>query len=651
MATANCTVNGINYFTSSNTSGVWGSTSWFSPTAAINNKPCFGKFYYGGQYKYRALVLKITTPSYPTNSHTRALAISVGLRRSTQGSDNWHCAISTTAPSFSNRTSAQIPNNWVTTWPGISTNGTYATKSFGTGNFNFKSNTTYYLWMYSDTPTGNSTTGFFSNNYGSAPTITVKTTYSTNTSNTNYCLPTNPNLYGHKGYYHGANIEIDENTSYPRCFVGTSATGTFYHKSLKTSTEGRQYFAVDPDTSATSKTYYIIRTTEAYYNQLKTEQGTTPRLTAPPTAYQITYKCPRYACLIYCHSLEPYLCHNLGGATLPSFDGMTAQGLSTTETGTTVDLNYTWSNGVQLNGGTFYRIYTGTKSVTYYCGGPTSHTVSTSITFYGKDSTLSVTSGSIGDTSCETDNTYSLAGWTEVTDSHHVDYEDLDSATADGTVIYGIYDKYEEMEYNPNNGEPPDVAPIFNYVYGTGTKSHYYPEEPSLTKINWEQDYWKNSDSNGTWEALWDEGIRTVDSVWTPDNTINIGNASEWRETKTYYGLNGEWIPIVIRFGANDDWKGGSLIYFAVGPTVFTAKKNMTWGEWCNSKYNVGKFIALDDGIYTRDYHRKVIINASGDIVYPDYTIADSELYYGFIDVDPEANANLGGGHGDKANN
>jgi hypothetical protein len=79
----------------------------------------------------------------------------------------------------------------------------------------------------------------------------------------------------------------------------------------------------------------------------------------------------------------------------------------------------------------------------------------------------------------------------------------------------------------------------------------------------------------------------------------------------------------------------------------------MTWSEWCNSKYNVGKFIALDDGIYTRDYHRKVIINVSGDIVYPDYTIVDNELYYGFIDVDPEANANLGGGNGDKdkANN
>lgn len=577
MATANCTVNGINYFTSSNTSGIWGSTSWFGATTAIDNKPCFGKFYYGGQYKYRALVLKITTPTYPDNSHTRALAISVGLRRSTQGSDNWHCAISTTAPSFSNRSSAQIPNNWVTNWNSISTNGTYATKTFNTTGFNFKSNTTYYLWMYSDTPTGNNTTGFFSNNYGNAPAITVKTTYSTNTSNTNYCLPTNPDLYGHQGYYHGAKVEIDENTSYPRCFVGTSATGTFYHKSLKTSTEGRQYFSVDADTSSTSKTYYIIRTTEAYYQKLLVDQNvsTNPRLTAPPTAYQITYSCPRYACLIYCHALEPVLCTNLGGYTLPSFDGMTAQGLSTTEAGTTVNLNFAWNNGVQLNGGTFYRIYTGNKSSTYYCGGTTAHTAETTITFYGKDSTMTV-EPSIGNILCESDSSYSLIGWTEDINNHYPDYDDLGSAMADGSILYGVFENTEHLTYvTKQAAEDGTITSRLNNsdewrqrYYGDGKLIAFFYEdilEPSPTGMpNWKIIGWSLTGFNSEPIYNWDELVditgtnlppTKVYACYIPDNHISLGSNSSWKNVMIYHGVNGEWKPVVIRFGINNTWK------------------------------------------------------------------------------------------------
>ena len=571
MATLSCTVNGFNNFTSSNTSGVWGSTSWYSPTAVIDNDPCFGKFYYGGNYKYRALVIKITTPTYPNGAHTRKLTISVPLRRTSQGTDNWHCAISTTAPSFTNRASAQIPSTWVTTWNDqITTSSTWATKTFGTANFEFQSNTTYYLWLYSDTPTGNYTTGFFCNNYG-AGNITVSTSYSTRTSNTNYCLPTNPTLYGYQGYYHGAYVEIDENTDYPRCFVGTSPTGTFYRKSLTATTEGRQRFSVDPDTSSTTKTYYIVRMTEDYYTSL----GKPSNMSAPPTAYQVSYQCPRYACQIYCHALEPTICTNLGGYSLAKFDGMTAKGLSTTETGTSVDLSFDWTaNGVTLNGGTFYRIYTGTKSSTFYCGGSTARTASTDITFYGKDSTLVGNTTFSGNTTCESDTMYSLIGWTELPDSYVADYTDLGSAIADGSTIYGVY----EREYGITIGMYslyPDSEDCYKtylqdtyarYYFGTGD---YYVafyeafDEPSVIPNNWKLVGWKyvNSSTIYSWENLVDttskNSLPNIEIVIETDNHVMIGDSS-WKNAKLYYGVNGEWKQIIVRYGVNNQWLGGT---------------------------------------------------------------------------------------------
>jgi hypothetical protein len=246
---------------------------------------------------------------------------------------------------------------------------------------------------------------------------------------------------------------------------------------------------------------------------------------------------------------------------------MTAQGLSTTETGTSVNLNFDWNaNGPTLNGGTFYRIYQGTKTASVYCGGPTENILQTTITFYGKDS---VRAGSIENSQgqtvddpmldCEIDYTYALEGWTEELEGTEAYYDNIGIALNDGAVLYGVYSKYEEMEYYPNNGEPPDVAPVFNYVYGMGTKSNNYPEEPQLFKANWKKDYWESNNDYGTWEYLWDTGFRVVSLVWTPNNTVYFGNSS-WKNAKIYYGVNGEWKPAVVRFGKDGQWVGGNTI-------------------------------------------------------------------------------------------
>lgn len=694
MATSNCTVNGINYFTSSNTSGTWGSSSWFSSTASINNKPCFGKFYYNGVYKNRALVLKITTPTYPSNSHTRTLNITVGLRRTSKGSDNWHCAISTTAPSFSTTSSAQIPTTWVTSWNSISTESAWKTISFNTSSFNFQSNTVYYLWFYSDTPTGNSTTGFFGNNYGSLPVITVTSSYSTQTSNNTYAKPTNPELYGYSGYYGGAKIEIDTNTSYPNCYVGTSSTGTFWKKTLKTASDGKQYFTVDADTTTTtsSKTYYIVRAVSSV---------TASSISAPSTAYQTTYACPRYACQVYCHSQSPIVFRNVNGPSIPSFDKMTVLGLSSTEDGTSPELAYSWSsNGSKLNGKTFYMIYKGTKTSTYYCGGPTSHTNSITTIYYGKDDYLTEISGSTSSNTfaCESDSSYSLIGWTGIIDNIDPEYIDINSATEDEEYVYGVYEKVnfvgstwggtiyrgtdnpyyweaddvysrayicgtgqshipegslshvyrydtsfdgtdstglewrylgingdpnsstilysdienaiftgkipdpaycvysqtQSMTYYPQNGGSSNTASTTNYLYGTGQSTSNRPTEPSLTKTNWVVSGWGTSTSDTTsdsWNTLWDNGIRTVYAIWTPDNSVKFGNSS-WKNVEMYYGINGVWKPVVVRMGVNGEWKGGSkIITFTVGGSVSQAERGMTWFDYCNSSYNTIGFM------------------------------------------------------------
>lgn len=572
MATLNCTLNGINNFTSANSAGIWGYSSWQSATTVINNKPCFGKFYYGGKYKYRALVLKITTPTYPDDSHSRKLSISVGLRRSTAGSDNWHCAISTTAPSFSTTTSAQIPSTWITTWNSVSTSAAWTTKTFGTSNFNFKSNTTYYLWLYSDTPTGNNTTGFFGNNYGSAPQISVTTSYSTAISNGTYAKPTNPSLYGINGYYSGGKIEIDINTSYPNCYVGTSATGTFWKKTLYAASDGKKYFTVDADTTSTSKTYYIV---------MAASSVTAFSISAPPTAYQISYSCPRYACQIYCHSQEPLVFYNVNSPTAAcsEFDGMTAKGLCKTETGTSVDLSFDWANnGATLNGGTFYRIYTGNKTSTYYCGGSTAHTAITSITFYGKDSILTGATtdedGNILDsamTDCETDNSYSLIGWTEDTSNYTPEYSTLADAMVDGSTIYGVY-QYDDsititMYALTDDGECyrhslQDTYARYYYGMGNYYVAFYetFGNEPSVTPDNWKLVGWKyvDNDTIYSWRNLVDTSstaqLSDIEIVIEPDNHVYFGNSS-WKNVKAYYGVNGVWKPIVVRRGVNGTWK------------------------------------------------------------------------------------------------
>ena len=44
-----------------------------------------------------------------------------------------------------------------------------------------------------------------------------------------------------------------------------------------------------------------------------------------------------------------------------------------------------------------------------------------------------------------------------------------------------------------------------------------------------------------------------------------------------------------------------SLITFKINNTEYSAEENMTFGEWVDSAYNTGDFVAYDDSVFTSD--------------------------------------------------
>ena len=168
-------------------------------------------------------------------------------------------------------------------------------------------------------------------------------------------------------------------------------------------------------------------------------------------------------------------------------------------------------------------------------------------------------------------------GWTEDPNSCEPSYKEISYAIADGSTIYGIYEKTKTLTYsaydvrsdgsvfiNSKNSDPwrccyynkGDYKELF-YEDVTEPYKSYIPNQKifgwSLSGIDSKPVY--------HWNKLVDAAGGTPPSqiyaCYAPFNNIVIGNIDEWENVQAYYGVNNEWKPVLIRTGVNTKWLGG----------------------------------------------------------------------------------------------
>lgn len=152
MAKIDCVFSGYTYYNANN----WARKS-FTNTNGYGY-PGFGRSPAGNN---RCIVLRFVTPSLSDAYTDRKLSIKIPLARSSaagNGSDVFRYRVTTEPPTFSETSGSQItfPTSYIcsgsqTISLQTALNG-YSVKTINTGVADFESDSTYYIWLWSDTP-------------------------------------------------------------------------------------------------------------------------------------------------------------------------------------------------------------------------------------------------------------------------------------------------------------------------------------------------------------------------------------------------------------------------------------------------------------------------------------------------------------------
>lgn len=179
MATAACTFGGRSNY---NNGWAW---KYFNTDTGYGHSG-FGKDYYGHN---RCIVLKITTPTFDSTWTNRQLQINIPMCRSSAagtGTDTFYYRVTTTAPTFSEGGKTQItfPTDSICSGSlaiaNESAGNGYTMRQMTTVSASFASNTTYYIWIWSDTPyvaNSNNYVGYYAHHASYGGLITVNMTY------------------------------------------------------------------------------------------------------------------------------------------------------------------------------------------------------------------------------------------------------------------------------------------------------------------------------------------------------------------------------------------------------------------------------------------------------------------------------------------
>lgn len=520
MGSVACTFNGHTYYNN-------GWAYKYITTVTGTGHPAYGKDYYGHN---RCIVLKITTPTIPSNAVNCKLQIKIPLYRYTGGYDTMYYGITTTAPTYSegggSNGGVSLPTA-ISSWY-IWTGSSYSTVTLNTIAQTFSSSTTYYLWMWSDTPSASNTNMGYYGHGGSVDKITANITY----DEVEYYAPS-VSLSGNSGFYGGATLTISNNSSYPYIYIGTSTSGLFWRKATSGTSAN-----LDKDTSSTSKTIYVVRTNY--------DMGTS--MTAPST--YTTFSVPRFACTIYNMSSSSKIYSGNSGSISISYSGLTLQGLASSSSTTSVSYSANWSNGASLNGKTWYAVYKGSTTVTYYRGSSTAY--STSGTRYGYG-TGSYTSWSVTEPTrtCLSNSSYSFQGWSTSSSSTSVNYSSLTNARIGGyTTLYGVYKlaatstdstKYFYRGSSAKQSVTQTQTISAGYYYGKGshtgrTTSYSYGSISTtcLSNSNYSLQGWTTGSGTSTSYAASVDGLK---SAWQAGNSTVYG-VYKWSYNITYNSQN-----------------------------------------------------------------------------------------------------------------
>ena len=309
-----------------------------------------------------------------------------------------------------------------------------------------------------------------------------------------YSKPTSATFNGYQGFYSGASITVKGSSSYPYLYIAdTSKSYTYY---LKTSSFSGSYtLTLNTDTSYTSsyKSMQIILS--------NTNLGSSCTVGNEHSSYVYFLQVPRFAARIYnaSSSYSTYRSdtHNLTIDLLKGDYGILGFTTSSTSRTATYSIEDSpdgngWQSG--MDGKTLYTIHykaaSSSSSTCYYYRGSNSKksvsvTTTTSAAYlYGKGTTYGgTTSSSVGSmtTTCLSNSSYSLQGWSTSSSSKTVSYSDAADAFADGyTTIYGVYYKASSSSNNTvyyyrgsstKNSVTETATTSAGYYYGTGSKS------------------------------------------------------------------------------------------------------------------------------------------------------------------------------------
>ncbi len=173
MATVSCTFGGR---TSYNNGWTW---KYFYSAAGYGHHG-FGKDKYG---RYRCIVLKITTPTLQSTYINRKLSINIPMcKSSAAGYDTFNYRVTTTAPTFSEGGAEDVafPSSYIhggtlSVYNGNNSSG-YVMRTLTINAANIASGTTYYIWLWSDTP-ASGYSGYYAHHSSYGGLISVAVAY------------------------------------------------------------------------------------------------------------------------------------------------------------------------------------------------------------------------------------------------------------------------------------------------------------------------------------------------------------------------------------------------------------------------------------------------------------------------------------------
>lgn len=534
MSSTDCSITGFNNFNNG-----WAYGKAFTTSTSVTGSLCLGVTSTGS---WRYFVCAFKTPNV---SPITAVTIRVPLVGSWAATITPNCAISKVGPTWASGggTAAGCDNEWYNAVNStnlvinkeISVSVKAANNNATYGNYQYcyftfdtsvlNPNTTYYFWM----GMGGSNIIYYKNN--SQLTIGAYVTH----SDYSYWAPS-VSLNDTQGFYSGCNLYVSANSSYPYIYIGNSTSGPFWFKGTANGTTAD----IDADTSSTSKTIYVVRCNikTGFLNSAST---------------YTTFSVPRFACTIYNMSSSSKVYSGNSGSIGVSYGGLSLQGLASSSGTTSVSYSANWSNGVNLNGKTWYAVYKGSSTVTYYRGSSASYTATGTRYGYG---TGSYTSWSVTEPTrtCLSDSSYSFQGWSKSSSSTSVSYSSLANALIGGsTTVYGIYKKAASSStatrywYRGNSTknsvtQTTSVADACYYYTGShtgGDTTYSYSSTPTITcasSSNYSLQGWTTGTGTSTsyganlsgLYSAWQAGHDTVYGVykWSYNITYNSQNPS-----------------------------------------------------------------------------------------------------------------------------